>query len=273
MNSKTRTLLLYLLPFASLTIVSCATPTGISRRASLSAVTVPTLGVYILPPTDAGVEVGYVEKNGPGWDAGIRNGNIIVKMDGVPVHNRKQFLDLIRKRQANDIVKLSILRNDTPMDVQVKLGSVTISKDIDRMMKILSEGKQVRLAIVVGQIQNLVSEDAMKLAQWKEAMKSNTLSSTESTYQEAFRLEKNFTIVDRTKVEILLQEMKFGMSGMVSEELRNELGHALAATHILFIEICRFPASGKYYKDVETRRLIEVESGKVLASAVFENVR
>ena len=73
---------------------------------------------------------------------------------------------------------------------------------------------------------------------------------------------------DRSAVDRTIGEMRLSSSGFFSEDTRAKFGKSIGATHLLFVNYMRFPE-----KDVETRRLIDVETGRVLANVVGEKNR
>jgi S1-C subfamily serine protease len=57
-----------------------------------------------------GISVREVTKGGPAWNAGIRQGDLIFKLDGEPVDDTNQFLLQISQREPGSQVELEIIR-------------------------------------------------------------------------------------------------------------------------------------------------------------------
>jgi serine peptidase DegS len=57
-----------------------------------------------------GISVRDVARDGPAWNAGIRQGDIILKLDGELVDNHRQFLLEISRREPGSQVEIEILR-------------------------------------------------------------------------------------------------------------------------------------------------------------------
>jgi serine peptidase DegS len=57
-----------------------------------------------------GIGVGEVYRGGPAWNAGIRQGDIILKLDGEPVEDTNQFLLDIAERDPGSDVALEVFR-------------------------------------------------------------------------------------------------------------------------------------------------------------------
>ena len=70
-----------------------------------------------------GVKVGSVVSGSAGEKAGLIAGDIIIKLDDAETPNLKVYSDLLKNYQPDDIVKLTVLRNDVEMLIKLKLGS------------------------------------------------------------------------------------------------------------------------------------------------------
>jgi hypothetical protein len=97
-------------------------------------------------------------------------------------------------------------------------------------------------------------------------MKSTLMNNWENTYLQNLRYEKDFSLVDRNKTEQILKEFVSQKTGLVQEESPVKLGLMLGVTHLFIIDFSRFTLSPREAIDVETHRLIEIESGKTIAS-------
>jgi len=58
----------------------------------------------------AGIAVGWVAEQGPAWNAGIRQGDVIVSLDGEPVSDANQFMLAISQREPGSQVDLVVSR-------------------------------------------------------------------------------------------------------------------------------------------------------------------
>ena len=57
-----------------------------------------------------GISVREVAKSGPAWNAGIRQGDLILKLDGEPVVDTNQFLLQISQREPGSQIELEVMR-------------------------------------------------------------------------------------------------------------------------------------------------------------------
>lgn len=230
----------------------------------------PDLGVWTKILPSGQIEITKVVKDSVAEKAGVRKGDIIKAWDGQPLNAKKtiDYFDLIYKKEPKDYVSLTIQRNNEEVELKVKVGSIDVPKEIDVIMRILAEWKKVNLVVLIGGIRNVLIKDASTLAEWKGIVRNELLLYHEEGYLIWFGMWSNFTLVDRQRVEEILKELKFGLSGIVSTEVQNKLGEILGATHIVVVGYSRSPD-----KNMKTIRLIEIETGQVLASYTLYSQR
>lgn len=69
-----------------------------------------------------GVDVRDVRPASPADTAGIRSGDLIVRIDGMPVTSMAMLVIALRGHTAGDLVRLDLLRDDAPVTVHAVLG-------------------------------------------------------------------------------------------------------------------------------------------------------
>lgn len=85
----------------------------------------PVLGIVMgLNRRVTGVVVESVVPRSPAAAAGVRTGDLIVKLDDAPIADGGVLLRVLAKRQAGDKVKLGLKREGNPVDVTVTLGKL-----------------------------------------------------------------------------------------------------------------------------------------------------
>jgi len=70
-----------------------------------------------------------------------------------------------------------------------------------------------------------------------------------------------FKVIDRSKLQLILNEQKFNLSGMVSTDTYKELGRLLGVDLFIY---------GNFYKDTITIKAIDVESSAIIWADFFE---
>jgi len=80
------------------------------------------IGVSIAENEDGKVEIINVERESPGELAKLREGDIILSLDGKDITSSPMLVSEIRKRKPGQDVNLKIEREGKTMDVRVKLG-------------------------------------------------------------------------------------------------------------------------------------------------------
>ena len=86
--------------------------------------TIPVIGVQLDSSYDGeGARVAGVENGGPAAGAGVRAGDIITKVDGVPVVDSTEAIVSIRSNAPGDEVSVTVQRNGKEQKFQIVLGS------------------------------------------------------------------------------------------------------------------------------------------------------
>lgn len=118
------------------------------------------------------------------------------------------------------------------------------------------------MAVIVSEVKNSFPNVH---GDWADSIRNNLQSQYEGGLLSGFGKNENFSIVDRSRLKQILDEFKFSYSGFVSDQLRAKIGEMTGATHLLDISLGRFQNSDYSHEDVLNVRLVEIESGKVLA--------
>lgn len=93
---------------------------GISGR----TISAPLAREADLDPTVLGVIVGQVMRGGPSAKAGLRNGDIIVRIDGVEVRNFEDVISyLVMQKSPGEAVEIEVLRGRRNRTFEVELGT------------------------------------------------------------------------------------------------------------------------------------------------------
>jgi S1-C subfamily serine protease len=81
------------------------------------------LAQYFKLEGQTGILVVDVEHDGAAGKAGLKAGDVVVKVDGKPVQSGRAFLDAIHRLEGGSTVVLGIIRDGQPQDVHVTVGA------------------------------------------------------------------------------------------------------------------------------------------------------
>jgi len=82
-----------------------------------------------LPSGTTGALVNRVEAGKPAEKAGIQNGDIIVEIDGKPIHNNRELIDYISYLPVGSSVKVTVLRNGDRRNINAKTAERPTGSD------------------------------------------------------------------------------------------------------------------------------------------------
>lgn len=86
--------------------------------------TIPVIGVQIDSTYDGdGARIAGVENGGPAAGAGLKSGDVITKVNGVPVVDSTEAIVSIRSNAPGDEVTVTIERNGSEREYKITLGS------------------------------------------------------------------------------------------------------------------------------------------------------
>jgi serine protease Do len=69
-----------------------------------------------------GVQLGEVLANRPADLAGVKQGDIVIEFDGIPIRTSEEFLARVRRALPYSTVKLVVMRGGERMEIPVKMG-------------------------------------------------------------------------------------------------------------------------------------------------------
>lgn len=82
----------------------------------------PVLGIVMgLRNEGEGVRVQKVEPNSPAAAAGVRVGDVIMKIDDEQIEGGAELQQILIKKEVGDLVSLGLMRGETKLDVDVEL--------------------------------------------------------------------------------------------------------------------------------------------------------
>ena len=69
-----------------------------------------------------GVQMNEVYKNRPGYIAGLRDGDIVIEFNGIPIRTIEEFNMRIDRAQPDSTVKVVVVRGGETLEIPVKMG-------------------------------------------------------------------------------------------------------------------------------------------------------
>lgn len=228
-------------------------------------------GIYVIENDNKEIEIYRVSKQSVTAKSDLRIGDIITRVDDIDITNRSQLFELIYERKnAGDTVDVFIKRRGGLLKKSITPPTDYLMKDLYALLYEITKNEEpIRLAIIVNSLTNMYLEGTT-LEKWKEMMKPILGGSLENYYLSFLRPEKNFLLVDREKASIVLSELKLQQSGLIDVTTQQKLGKMLGASHLLLIDFSRSYLSDTEALDMEIHKLIEVKTGKILASVPFK---
>ena len=203
-----------------------------------------------------------LQKDFPAERAGVKRGDIIISVDGKIITTKKAFYSLMDNKQRGDHVLLLINRKGQQIKFDIETRMIKVRPTEIKIHKLLDENKKVTIAVVVSEVKNS-SQNVPK--DWADSIRNNLQSDHESFLLSDFGEDEKFSVVDRSRLKQILEEFQFNQLGFVSDKLRAKIGEMTGATHILDISFSRFRGRINDQDDILNARLVEIESGKVLA--------
>ena len=69
-----------------------------------------------------GIKLNTILNSRPADLAGIKNGDIVIEFDGVPIRTTDEFLMRVRRAVPYSTVKVVVMRGEEKMEIPVKMG-------------------------------------------------------------------------------------------------------------------------------------------------------
>lgn len=200
----------------------------------------------------------------PAEVAGVKHGDIIVSLDGKKMEPHISFASIMKNKVPGEYISLVVNRSGEKITLKVKPRVIKMRPTQIVINKLLYlEKKKITMAVIISEIKNSlknVPDD------WIDFKREDLLSSYEIDLLSAYGgSNENFSIVDRTKLRRILDEAQFSETGFVPDELRVKIGEMTGATHLFDISFSRYQGLRKTVFDKLKVRLVDVESGKILA--------
>lgn len=231
---------------------------------------IPTysIGVDVLDTKD-GCVLNNVYPDSPASKSGMKPGDVVLTINNVNCSDKE--LTKMMYWNSGEKVNFKIDRNGqaTFTDVlpQRVYTTTPTTHKLTELLYVLD--RKVTLAVIVADVKNNVNDPNRE--SWESATRQQLQSMIEAGMIKRYGQYDKFMLVDRSRLDTILREYNISLTGLVSDEARIQIGKMTSATHLLITSSARFP-NGQGSEDLITSRLIEVETGRVLATDVMHAI-
>jgi S1-C subfamily serine protease len=98
-----------------LTDVAEGRPNGFFGIEDYERVAVPNTNIY-------GARVGSVRRNRPAYTSGLRDGDIIIELGGIPIRTTDELVSRINRATPDSTVKVIVMRDSERLEIPIKVG-------------------------------------------------------------------------------------------------------------------------------------------------------
>ncbi len=211
------------------------------------------------------IYVSEIVPDKPAYSAGIKPGDTIVTLDGRKILRIAEFRGHLNNKVIGERVLISVRRNGQILSFDIDPTFTKVPPTLIKLDSLLVENKKITIAIIVSDVKNAtLDKSSGTYDAWVDSIRSGMQSNIESNLLNAFGNDKSFSIVDRNRLKQILDEYRLSQVGLISDKLRVQIGEMTGATHLLDATLSRF-SHDRGYEDVESKRLIDIETGNVLA--------
>ena len=151
-----------------------------------------------------GVQVNQVMRDGPSGDAGMRNGDIIVSIDGFEVRSFEDVISyLVMQKSPGEMVEIGVLRRGRNRTIEVELGTRPAVERSDNAIQLVNSAEAIEIATdeVSDEIGRLERSSARSVNQGRLSVWIVTLVGEEKTAT---------VLVDALSGEVLSLEVESG---------------------------------------------------------------
>jgi M6 family metalloprotease-like protein len=128
------------------------------------------LGINHGEPGDLGAVVENVSKDSPAAKAGVRQGDLLARLDDVPVSTAATLSDLLTEKRPGDLLALSVLREGASLSLTAKLGvSSSGLLPLSAVLPSIWRRDEFKLAVIGVEFPDTKMNPVINRAAWEEA--------------------------------------------------------------------------------------------------------
>jgi serine protease Do len=110
-----------------------------------------------------GIYVKELPSGSAAESAGIKTGDVIVKMEGQPLDSDAQMREIIGRRRPGDVVNITINRNGSEQDLKVELRNRNGGRDVIRKADVTAAATSASLKSLGADFEELSAKEAQQL--------------------------------------------------------------------------------------------------------------
>jgi len=218
----------------------------------------------VLKMSDNRIIVRSLTPNFPAEKAGIMAGDVVLTVDGRTFTSVKEVIDHIDSGKKGGKVVFAVQRNGEAHTFKVEPVTLKVRPSYMKIQSLLLENKKVILAVVVSDVKNTFDMKREVYDSWAEGVRNDELTTMESFYLKYLGKNENFSIVDRSRTKVIMDEFRLNQTGLISDTMRLKIGEMTGATHLLDVTFARYKTD-QGHNDALNARLIDIGSGTVMA--------
>lgn len=210
-----------------------------------------------------GCQINDLVPESPAAQSGMQIGDVIVAINGGKSSNK----DLLSHAHfsGGQATTFKLSRNGQELSLNIKPKRVAmVPPSVYKIYELLNLGeKNMALVVYISDVKN--NTDFLNKSAWEASERMGLQSFLEASMIKSFEKNSRFSLIDRVRLDRILDEHKINMTGLISDTARSQIGKLTGATHLLSASLSRYPKSRNSCNDIMTARLIEIETGQVLA--------
>lgn len=222
--------------------------------------------------------VASVTKASPAKKAKIKLGDKLLSINGIVMESINDLYDFFLLHNPGENISIKFARGKKEITKNIILAKY-YDIHLLKIYEILMSGQNVNLLVMTGGHSNVLIDmyyggnPDMKKS-WQKMVSAKMIQREEEDALQGFSAIDSFSVVERSLVNNIIEEIQFSDTGYISNDTRLQIGQLTGATHILFISVNRTPyQSNRGHIDSVFRKLISIENGTVLSSVSVKSAQ
>ena len=231
-------------------------------------VTIPWFGFYLYLTGTGKI---YVVDREPGSSAAkyLLEGDRLVAIGTRDIDTLSDVFAAQYDLFPGQAVTITIERDDKRQDFRISTGNKEVVSHVKELTLSCIKRDYVNVAVIVDSVEfsnlNNMGESATAVDSLRRSAMTDLQSLEETFLLNQFSEFDNFRLIDRARIERVVEEQKLGLTGLAEDAAT--IGKLLGASHIMFASMTRSLNDSGAYQDSIVERLVEVETGQVVSAS------